>query len=1356
MCLSLVALVVCLTGPSTSLADTRSAVETIALPKTAEEAYARGDVAEGNRILNELIADNPGDVDLAVVALHRIFIEEFLELLDIDWVGMQMRRRLTMNHQGDREKVRQYLSGHIRGALLRELEDNSGHPVPPMNALRRATFASPIDAGSEHYQFLIRETLVRRSGYPKLTPREDWPDATPLRLLALRRAGLVAPDHPAVVEASVLLMFIYRQLGRGPEAIDILDQLTEGFGDDPEFLLAEARFHDSLKSPRAGQLFRRLFQLLEDEGNKGDVWQRAQSYTNYLAATDAENSSPQLGRSALLDPQKRRDLAMIRDGRIGRAEQRIDSLLRETLEAADNPAYIVDDTAPDCEVDRNEVQGGRLANFVMLSPSLIDSHLISLDQSQLTGLRQLQERKCRIDRRAADLDAGSQAELLALFRRYPWALTAHRALLVYARRELEEGHTEAAQRSFSDVIEHAADPRLLSQARVGLWMALARHRDRSRLVAAFETTADDEKLPWMATEATAATIRRRLLDGMPQAQADADEGPALENLEPQLLKMPAVAPWPRTTTRNTAGLDMVSIHPIGSRVMLSSRNLLAWYDAQDTRRPMWTQIRPNSGQGLFGDFLGPLRPEIDADRIYTRWGYNGRASRLVALNKTTGDVVWGTEPSEGVPLGNPVFSGGQLYDASVTRGGHDAWKVALKLSCIDAASGKLIWNSQVIFDAAGVKNIYGSWQPVDWNRGTLGDVLAVRDGAVYCTPGGGLMARCDARDGRMEWMQTYVPRQGKLRIGPHGARPVPIGDVLICLPDDTDAMIGLDRRTGRVLWRNKVFQGREELGTFDDALIVHGKFLSGRPAIAAVDPRDGGLRWSTTLPEPSVGRPVRLGSSIYLGTGEQLRRFDAATGVEQEVRPWPKTDNFVESFTVDNHTPDACRLYLLTNDPCEEPPGVEESLAANAAPADGPFRLPLQLCWTIPIRDPKLFLPSDDTASVNKALIYSNEILTCVESTPRGTVAWRRIVGPGLHDVFYVDGKAVLFHYFPTEVTSRLVALDLATGNFTWKAELPAFVGRFGRSGKLFHAGHRDRLVTVDLTSGKLFSRQTAVPLVPELPEVAYKIHIGFGGGNVQIVCCTTPRDKLSTMHWLSCNPYTEQVFGSDAKLRGLGKDKDATVADIRLGSAVFGRRATYFTIHNRTAGRHGPEAYRCDHGNRTVRMLRPNASISQVDAPYVLMSVETNTGPPDNAKQRQWVVLSEDDPSYEFSLPAEDNSNMSLRNGRLFQIKRNQPRVLRIYDLQSRKLLVDATMEGSQEVRVLTDGPGAVTLCSRHSSGAIRLSQYDLTSGDEGPTSDIPLSQQPAGESSPPQVSGNMLLISDSQSVRAWAPADQ
>ncbi len=1303
----------------------QEAAEGTVLPASADAAYAKGDVARGNKILNDLIAGNPGNIDLAVEALHRICLEEFLELLDTDWLGMQMRERIMRNNRGDRKKIRQMLSEHVHGSLLRPfryLDEDDREPA--INHLRRMTAESPIDGGREYYIHLIRESLVRRKTYPELTPRDRWPDEAPRRLLALRRAGFVGPDHPAVVDAFVLLIQMRRQQRRYLEAVRLMDELAAGCGNDLPWLLARAKLYHRVGSPRAGELFRQLFQRIGeshvDERVK-DVWERAQPYAHYADRRHGGRSGEPKGWLAQMEPDDEHgDWAMVLRGDLGRREERVDRLIQRTLGSNINVAYML----------------GKDDTRVAMSSCVLDAHLKSLGNAELAALRKLQEAKCRVSRRAANLNARSQTELLALFRRYPWAATAQRALQIYAERELEAGHGQAARRALQDLCDHTTDPKIRLKAQVGFWMVAALSGDPNELAGAFEGTADDEKFPWMGAEATAKSIRQKLLLGMPESEPDHADAPALDALKPQLLKIPAVKPWPDMSDRTTTGLEMMALQPSGSNLLVSSRNILAWYDVHNTSHPVWTQLRRIWDYDRSNGALGLFRPAIHGKTIYTRWGYRAHTSHLAALDATAGRVLWGTavpgppESERSVPFGNPAFSGGQLYAAAGWTG-KGPQSTHWGLTCVDADSGTLVWNSEFTVDSGALHH--------GWYQGIYGDAVTVCDGAVYCSPSAGIIIRCDARDGRMEWIQRYESKHSKRQQAVSlGSAPIIAGDVVLCLPRDADDVMGLDRRTGRILWKNPLVLPVESLGVFNDTLIVRGRSI-----LAAFDVQTGRVRWFTTLTEPNIGRAVRLGSSVYVRTQTQLHRFDAGTGIELETRPWPKTDNPVSNFAISGD-----RLYLLTNEPCSaDSYRLGQPLNPEAAGTAGPLRFPIQPCWTLRGCEPKLFLPPEGTSPENRALLHSSEIVQCVETTPRGGIVWRRFVGPKLKDVFFLDGNAILL--FMEGGLRRVVALDMKTGNSVWRTELPVTTHRYARSGPLLFVRSNERLATVDLTSGKL--------LAPcKTPLLFSGTRAGFGGGKIQMISSARYKNDQSMIYWGTYDPLTGQTVGAGEELRGMGGDKNAMFLNAQLRNVAFGSHAAYFTAHIRVDKKHRPETFRCDYKDRSVRLIQAQMSICEFKAPYLLTSIEPDKSKPDNERVYTWIVLRDDDPSYKYVVQADkdENGKMTLQNGLLLQTFRDR-RTLRAHDLRLRKELLAHKAEGAEYLGAVQDSPETLLVYSYQRHRKFLLTPYDLRSGRQGPATEIPFPRGRALGTSDLQVSRNMLFITDGESLRACMTAN-
>jgi len=173
----------------------------------------------------------------------------------------------------------------------------------------------------------------------------------------------------------------------------------------------------------------------------------------------------------------------------------------------------------------------------------------------------------------------------------------------------------------------------------------------------------------------------------------------------------------------------------------------------------------------------------------------------------------------------------------------------------------------------------------------------------------GVVVRCDARDGLIEWAAKY-PRlisgwRDSIALAlRQGSAPM-VGDKhVVCSPHDTAAVFSLDRETGDMAWiKTKIeedtadkpnepppVKGPIDNGDIDASLQTLGMLgnsvlvIYGR-RIAALDVATGKLRWRRTLDQP-IERPVKVfDDSFYLVTCSEIHRIDNKTGEIIETRP---------------------------------------------------------------------------------------------------------------------------------------------------------------------------------------------------------------------------------------------------------------------------------------------------------------------------------------------------------------------------------------------------------------------------------------------------------------------------------------
>jgi outer membrane protein assembly factor BamB len=199
----------------------------------------------------------------------------------------------------------------------------------------------------------------------------------------------------------------------------------------------------------------------------------------------------------------------------------------------------------------------------------------------------------------------------------------------------------------------------------------------------------------------------------------------------------------------------------------------------------------------------------------------------------------------------------------------------------------------------------------------------MNDGAVYISTGMGVVARCDARDGLIEWVSTYPqlsqhPHNAAAICRRHGLPPLVSDRVVVISPRDSVAIFAVDRETGAPLWQKtrienvaegdpatapaiaseKPVLGPVDGGVLDGSLEVSGLFgtsvlVTFDRQLAALEAATGEVLWTRELDAP-VERPIKVeGTILYLATAVDLLKLDGATGKTLQTRSLAplRTDN---------------------------------------------------------------------------------------------------------------------------------------------------------------------------------------------------------------------------------------------------------------------------------------------------------------------------------------------------------------------------------------------------------------------------------------------------------------------------------
>lgn len=703
----------------------------------------------------------------------------------------------------------------------------------------------------------------------------------------------------------------------------------------------------------------------------------------------------------------------------------------------------------------------------------LDQHLRSKPKRELRALRKVQDENLS---RETISSAPTTAELLALTRRYPWSLSAQKLLLKLGNEALWEGRADSALRSFEELLDHTLWPSVKDAASVGYWTALRMAGEIETLKKTADTIDPDKVYPWMAGKATGAIIRKTLLEGV--VTPEAPTAPTLASMQQHILRLPPVAPWPTDTPSVGFGIDL---QVISNQVIASGRNLLVSYDATDPARVLWSQLQraPIEENRKTGYHPGYFRPLFTADTIFTRWGLTSLPEGLAAFRLRDGRPLWSSVPNRlrqerrkpkrrfAVPMGDPVAADGMLFylEWSTENDVNDRRGRSVNLVCFDPHSRKARWSTPIA--TAGRRlDIGANFDNASPQTALYGNAVTIHQGAVYCNTNAGFIARCDVRDGKMDWIHYYRRTRGDLAPENLGSAPLLYADLLICMPRDGGRVFALDRASGLIVWDNPLVLATEALGIVDDTLIVRGV-----GTLAGLDLKTGKARWYRPLPARVLGRSQLIGSSVYLGEIDHLARLDAHSGTPLEKLNWELGEDRPLGFAIAGS-----QLYVVSDRPTADPREQVAQLLDGDPPAQAaPFAFPLQRAWTLSRSDARIALPPLETGLRNTAFLLSGGILECLDLGPRGDVRWRRFVDAHNATLSFAGDKLLLVeHNRSRHTSSRVIALNATEGNFLWESPVPPNLGQsyFFGDNLLYHDG-RGKMVALNLADGsRLWERK--------------------------------------------------------------------------------------------------------------------------------------------------------------------------------------------------------------------------------------------------------------------------------------------
>ncbi len=493
---------------------------------------------------------------------------------------------------------------------------------------------------------------------------------------------------------------------------------------------------------------------------------------------------------------------------------------------------------------------------------------------------------------------------MRLYRQCPWAGRAHRELLDIAETALRKGHSGLALRCYTDVTARTDENELFSHSRVGTWIALAQKAEnRGFLEASLRRVASDETLPFLGQMVRAEDIIRRILPefgtGLPRRPVERESVPS--TWPRKHLPFPKAKPWivefhegcpPALKAAYAACIQPVSKH---GKILLAGSNLLACF-SENLQEPIWIHRSSVSLRFEKEDFTAPAPfvPHVEEDRVYTRWGIENTGGldffpriikHVVALDISNGKPVWTTRQTAGweelSPVSDPVLTDGRVYVLAV-ESAHPALAAPFFVASLDAATGNLLWKRHLVTSSMSVRGRRGTLDERAVNVTRFGGSLALVRGAVYCQTNAGAFARCDARDGLIEWALGYTRDAGTMDpasiLCREGGRPVIIDDVALFLPRDSAFLYAVSIEGGDLAWKTYQRESRWLLGQCGTRAL-----LAGDRCLVAVESASGTVAWERKF-QPLLGQPQLLKGVVYVGTADALFAVDGERG--ELLREW--------------------------------------------------------------------------------------------------------------------------------------------------------------------------------------------------------------------------------------------------------------------------------------------------------------------------------------------------------------------------------------------------------------------------------------------------------------------------------------
>lgn len=1191
---------------------------------------------------------------------------------------------------------------------------------------------------------------------------ERWVEYASDNLIELNLAGSLSDNHPSHILALQARALLRKGQRRPMEAYDALARLEAINGRD-NFVRAElaAVFASLGRAEDAMGLYHELSDRNVDAGGA------MRDVAGFMAA----QSAPNFPRKAALEA--RCDQIASRS-----AKEQVEMIL----------SVLADDSEGSAMLPVGERQMTSIWRWVdqelLARGKDMASLRTAMEQQALAEIAALPAGDLSPGQAGRDAGDAHDQQVMALYRKFPFSISAHRLMLDAAQRQVRAGRADAAARMFEDVLQHSNDQAVRRQAQSGFLLALTHGRPSSAAVSAcLAAVPADVTLELGGKSISARQLRDQLqASTRPVAEVATIAQPG----KTAILNVPPTYLWPVElmvsaqqrwlSGRGFAGqivevagdqlgqaASAMKIKPDGHALVLAGPNLLAMY-AGGLDKPLWT-ASPRQFAGLLNStesagqataypvIPGQFQPAVAEGKVFTRWKQEpfGRFFRCIAaFDAATGSMIWNSrdqdELDEFWPMGDPVVHQGRLYVVVGQKG--LGTMLPLTLVCVDATNGSVLWKSRLGTQLAALP-VVGAGH-MDLAR--YGNAVTVQDGAVFVSTNMGFVVRCDARDGLVEWVRTYgrariIAEWASLFSSRLGSAPIVSGDKVIFMPRDCHGVFALDAVSGKPAWDNPVVTSAEIVGVQAGVLV-----LRDLQQVAALETSSGKVIWTRRFDQRILPGAMLDGPNVVLAS--TLPQSDETAAPRAAVLRLRLADgNLVDQTDLDLKSPLIAIARSSGQVACVTASSVcgqeEIGRPLNASAQPNGLALPVRQSWTLARQGATMIVPPSHARMDGKVLLMSHTTLECVSATAKGQVDWRLVLRPAAQLAW---GDKAIYVIYDREV----MAIDAASGKPLWETPVDFSIRQSRLCGRTLVLGAfapvREPLdrttAAIDIATGKLLWQTNFDGLSGS--SIHNTFHsIAWDGTNIHLLS-----DRLPP--YGHCDAVISPKDGQVVKVVTVPKTAAplaGMVATTEGWGFGFGARRELIVFD--LAKIEQPSIRNLD-----TRGLSLDGF--EIDGLYMIIRALDERG-----NKPVTIILKKDDPNYLVRLPG----GAIIRSGQCIDLSEDRPGVIDLARKDAKALAIDEDAGDFGQARELMDlwqtGGKMLTLTGvkRHVAGPwygpsnLRLDVFDASGKHQARQTILDASFDRATSgiansicaTSSGAVVGDVLLIADNSGLHAY-----